>query len=835
MKIQDFSFSQDTKSHKNITTYKHILTLTFYFKQRKNNLKTQKTMIKNFWEIISTLGITDNSSLLDRKKIIFLNRLLIIIIFVFSLLSIMPYSHLKNPIIGHLLLSNVVISILCLLLNKHNKTDLSKYIVSFFLPTSIVIGTAYAKHIGISSNTILYLSPRILIIIGITLPVLLFGYNELKKTIIAITPGILVFVFYDNIHHFFGIYLKDLPYQIEFYSFFTVMIILVLLFIITSIIFLQGSNIKYEKELCEKNNELLATEEELRQNNEELMTLNEKLQSQHDFILNQEKKFKILFDSSNDAIILISDNKFLDCNKATLRLFGYKEKQDFLKLNIKDISREYQEDGLPTSKKIQEAIEIAQYQGVNKFEWICKDIDDEEFPTEVWLTPIEFDGKKIIHAVLRDLTKQKIDEQLIKEQIEELEATKEKLKHNNENLKKLYEQISKQNKIIQKQKDFLEEEKKKALEASKYKSLFLANMSHEIRTPLNGVIGMTEILKETNLTEEQKKYLDIINISGNNLLSIINDILDYSKIEANQLELEYITLDIFKEIDDVIKLLNLKAKSKGLKLSREITSDVPQFFIGDPLRIKQILINFCNNAIKFTSKGFVHIDVSLVEKHKKTIVLKFEVKDTGIGITKENQQKLFKEFSQVDASTTRKFGGTGLGLSISQKLAKMMDGDVGIESEFGKGSTFWFTAKFELSDKKNDSTSKKEIHISLKKQKILLVEDNKINQKVAAYTLTKYGNTVDVANDGLEAVALFEKNKYDIIFMDIQMPNMNGYEATQEIRKIELEKKLPKTKIIAMTANALKGEKEKCISIGMDDYLSKPFKQEALLQILNKT
>jgi len=790
--------------------------------------------MKKLWMFLSLLGYKNSMNIEQQKQIVFLNRLVIIVTIFYLFLSMVPFTKMENKIIGYLLLFNALVVGLGLVLNRYYLTKLTIYIISVFLPISIITISIFSKINGVSSNAILYLTPQIVFIITIVIPILLFDAGEIKRTIIISIPGVFAFIFYDYINNFFGIYLSDLPYNTEYYPFFKSLLVFTLAFVSFGIFILKKSNRDYENIINEKNNELTAATEELRQNNEELKSLNENLQEQHKIISIQEKKFKVLFENSNFPIILFENDKFYDCNKATVNLFGYETKEEFLKQNVYSISPKKQPDGQTSKEKAKLEIEKALKKGTNKFEWVYIDIDENSFPTEVSLTPIEFDGKTIIHTVLRDLTKQKLDESLIKEQIEELMTAEEELRQNNEELQVLNENAQKQTEVIKKQNQIVEAEKKKAIEASKYKSLFLANMSHEIRTPLNGIIGMSEILKETKLTKQQADYLEIINISGNNLLSIINDILDYSKIEANQLELEYITLNIYKEIEDVIKLLGIKAKSKKLELSYNIHPDVPKFFNGDPLRIKQILINFCNNSIKFTAKGFVHINVILLQKTDKHAEIKFEVQDTGIGISKENQLKLFKEFSQVDASTTRKFGGTGLGLSISQKLAVLMDGKVGIESELGKGSIFWFAGKFEITNLVKNCETKNIIQLSTKKLNILLVEDNKINQKVAAHTIIKYGHTIDFANDGLEAINLFNKNNYDIIFMDIQMPNMNGYEATKEIRTLESTKKLGKTKIVAMTANALKGEKEKCISIGMDDYLSKPFKQEALLQILNK-
>lgn len=389
------------------------------------------------------------------------------------------------------------------------------------------------------------------------------------------------------------------------------------------------------------------------------------------------------------------------------------------------------------------------------------------------------------------------------------------------------------NKETEKQKNIAQKAYDKAELASHYKSLFLANMSHEIRTPLNGIIGFARILKQSKLTKTQEEQLDIINFSSENLLSIINDIIDYSKIESNQLILENITININQVLDETYKMLLMKANEKGLELSLNIHPDVPTWIIGDQTRIKQILINFTNNAVKFTDKGFVNIHVSPIETKGSKVIIKFEIIDTGIGVSKENHDKLFKVFSQAEASTSRKYGGSGLGLAISKQLATMMGGDVGFTSEAGKGSSFWFTGEYELSQAVVAVDLKEKVDLSKIEMKILLVEDNIINQKVATAIFSNIGKQITIANNGKEGVDIFTNGEFDLVFMDIQMPIMDGYEAAKEIRKYESESgKKEKCRIIAMTANALKGEKEKCLSFGMTDYLAKPFKPEDLYDVI---
>jgi len=380
--------------------------------------------------------------------------------------------------------------------------------------------------------------------------------------------------------------------------------------------------------------------------------------------------------------------------------------------------------------------------------------------------------------------------------------------------------------------------KEMAEAAAKAKAIFLANISHEIRTPMNGIIGMVDILKSTSLTEEQLEYLDIIAISGENLLMIINDVLDFSKIEAGQITFEHIRFNLVDEVNEVIKILRYKAVQKKLDFSCVFDPDVPQLIFGDPLRLKQVLINLCNNALKFTSEGYVRIRVKLIDIDDCAVHLKFEVQDTGIGISAENQTKLFKSFSQADASTTRKFGGTGLGLAISKNLVQMMNGNIAITSEEGKGAIFHFNCEFGLSSQElslNDSNKLEKSFQIDKKLRILLAEDNVINQKVATLNLEKLGHTVTVVDNGYRVVEMCIKEHPDVIFMDIQMPEMDGVEATEKIREWELENNVQfRVPIIAMTANTLKSDKELFMASGMDDYLSKPFVVEELIRVLNR-
>ncbi len=393
---------------------------------------------------------------------------------------------------------------------------------------------------------------------------------------------------------------------------------------------------------------------------------------------------------------------------------------------------------------------------------------------------------------------------------------------------------------LKKTQENLLEAKEIAESATKAKSMFLANMSHEIRTPMNGIIGMVDIMKQTNLSKDQKEYLSIIETSGESLLTLINDILDFSKIESGQLEFEFIPFSLEEVLKATKTLLSYKAESKKLEFKYFIDQEVPIELAGDPVRLKQILINLANNAIKFTKEGHVHINVSLKEEDSTHVLLLFEVEDTGIGISEENIPKLFQSFSQANIATSRKFGGTGLGLAISKELSRLMSGEIGIRSKLGEGSVFWFTGKIkkqsqqEIDDASTSTQSHDDVRRETKKLKILLAEDNPINQRVAQINLQNLGHETFIAKTGNECVQMFKEGSFDMILMDIQMPEMDGIEATAIIRQIESKTGAQAIPIVALTANALTGDKERFIQAGMDDHLAKPFKPKGLTEVFEK-
>ncbi len=365
------------------------------------------------------------------------------------------------------------------------------------------------------------------------------------------------------------------------------------------------------------------------------------------------------------------------------------------------------------------------------------------------------------------------------------------------------------------------------------KSAFLANMSHEIRTPMNGIVGMANILRREGVTPQQAKRLDTIDASAQHLLSVINDVLDISKIEAGKFELEEAPVVVSSLMANVSSILSERVKAKSIHLLIE-AEHLPHNLAGDPTRLQQALLNFATNAVKFTEQGTVTLRALKQEETADSVAVRFEVTDTGIGITPDVMSRLFSTFEQADNSMTRKYGGTGLGLAITRRLAELMGGEAGADSTPGIGSTFWFTVKLKKCDEKAASTetavdAEAEIRKRYAGHRILVVDDEPINQEVALMQLEALDLVVDTAEDGAEAVALAQKNSYAVIFMDMQMPKLNGLEATQKIRQLVGYRDTP---IIAMTANAFAEDKAQCIAAGMNDFLIKPFNPEELFSIL---
>ena len=378
--------------------------------------------------------------------------------------------------------------------------------------------------------------------------------------------------------------------------------------------------------------------------------------------------------------------------------------------------------------------------------------------------------------------------------------------------------------------------------ANRAKSEFLANMSHEIRTPMNGIIGMTALALDGPLTPPQAECLDTIRGQAESLLTIVNDILDFSKIESRRVELESVPFTLAHALDEVVKPLAMRARQKGITLSSAIGAGVPSRIVGDPVRLKQIVSNIVSNAVKFTEQGSVALEVSAGRDAEGRLMLHLVVTDTGIGIPAEKLAAIFEPFRQVDGSMTRRFGGTGLGLAIASTLVELMGGRIQVDSTPGRGTTFHVTmpAAAAADNVQTESAVSAAVAASARRAaaparpaRILVAEDNIVNQRVAAALLTKRGHTVTVVNNGREAVDAMQRERFDLVLMDVQMPEMDGFEATAAIRRMEQDTGR-RVRIVAMTAHAMSGDRENCLAAGMDDYLSKPIDQRTLYAVVER-
>lgn len=508
-------------------------------------------------------------------------------------------------------------------------------------------------------------------------------------------------------------------------------------------------------------------------------------------------RYKILFETSRDALITLSPPlwKITNANQSALTIFGFNSKNEFMEIGLGDISPLTQPNGFISSEQAQHNITVAVNEGSNFFEWEHLRLNGSRFFADVLLTRVQVNEEIYLQATIRDISQRKILEKEI---------------------------------LIAKE---------LAERANQTKSDFLSNISHEIRTPLNAVIGLTDLVLQTHLESLQREYLVKSETAAKALLNLLNNVLDYSKIEAKKFTLEKSIFSLQEMVNDVFAMFSYKANEKDLALTYDIDDSIPHNVIGDPLRLQQILINLVVNALKFTESGSVKVCVTS-KSHNGHNELTFKIIDTGIGMSEEEVSNLFQPFSQVDSSFTRKYGGTGLGLMISKELIELMGGSLSVQSTPAIGSVFSFTVMLEdvPSCVSNmfphiqsevpllDLPDKAMIHV-------LLVEDNDLNQLVAGERLKQMGITYSIANNGLEAIDMVKHENFDAILMDLQMPVMDGLEATRHIRKMKDKKDIP---IIALSASVLENEVQMARSAGMNDHIAKPINKVVLQNVLAK-
>jgi len=526
---------------------------------------------------------------------------------------------------------------------------------------------------------------------------------------------------------------------------------------------------------------------EVKKKNEELLKFLDELKKAEKTLRQSKQEFTAIFMNSPVAMVYLDEKgNIVNINSRFTELFGY---------TLEEIKDRNIDDGMiHPPGKIEEAKKITNkaFEGNFYCETIRKKKDGTLFPVSISVSNIKIDGqiKGVIGAYV-DITERKLAEKEI------LRARKE------------------------------------AESASRTKSIFLASMSHEIRTPMNAIVGMVELLTSTTLSDEQKEYLEMLKISANNLLDIINNVLDISKIEAGQLELEKTAVDLQEVVESVGITLGSTAAQKGLELICHVEPDVPRYIIGDPTRLRQILINLVGNSLKFTEKGEVALSVEKVKSEDDKIDLLFKVRDTGIGIPKGKLSKIFESFTQVDAATTRKYGGTGLGLNISKQLVELMGGKIWVESELGKGSTFKFTVSSTVIKKAEEIEV---AHPEIKGLKVLILDDNATNRLIVRKTLLSWGSISVETEDGISALKELKSSQgkgepYQLILTDRNMPEMDGFEVAEKIRELPGYEKIP---IIMLSSDKGAGDVQRAKELGMADFILKPVRRSRLYSAILK-